>query len=408
VDRAGTYLALTAVLAVALALLLAAFNFVVDPYGAFDPPRMRGVNELPLGLNVRPMVARALALGRVRPADLVLGNSRAERGYDPRHAGFAERPAYNAGIGGAGIGEVRRYFFEALATGGLRRVLLALDLEMFQPSLLASQRIPDVAMLTDASGAPAPAGRRPLRLAFALLSGATTSDSWWSLRHQRERVAVYLPSGLREGSYDESQVEREGGPRGASLRSEAAFFSVSFRDAHTPGFRAGYEAALAQLADIVAASARAGVRLDLVLNPVHAWHSYVYEDAGLWPLYEQWKRDLVAMVARSPGVALWDFSGVSECTSDPVPAAADPAAKMRWYRESGHFRPALGDVVLDHVYGRPQSACPGLGRRLDAGTIAAMLAEQRTALARWKERHPGDVSELDELARQYGRGRAGT
>jgi hypothetical protein len=408
VDRAGAYLRLLALFAAGVALVLAGFNFTVDPYGNFDVPRIAGVNRLALGFNHRPLLAKSLAVDRIRPASIIVGNSRAESAYDPGHPGFTERPAYNLAIGGAGLSRMRRYFLEAVATGRVRQVLLAVDLATMEPSLGAQEHILDALMLTDESGRLAGGGRKWRRLAFILLSGTTSSDSWWSLRHQRDPVAVYLPSGQREESDDERQVEREGGHRSASLRTESAFLATTLRDVASPAFRESYDAMLARLGEMVALSARHGVRLDIVINPIHARLSYVYAAAGLWPVYEQWKRDLAALVARSPRpVVLWDFSGVSECTSEPMPPEGDAKTKMRWYRESGHFRPRLGRLVLDRVFGvGGDDACPGLGRRLEPATVAAALAGQSAALERWVAGHPGDVAEIDALARRYGRGRS--
>jgi hypothetical protein len=404
VDGFDRYLRRLALSALALILALPAFNGLVDPYGNFDVPKISGVNRLPLGFNHRPLLAKALAVSRVRPASIVIGNSRAETGYDAEHPGFAARPGYNLAIGGAGVGEVRRFFLEALATGAVQQALLAVDFTMFDPSLASTQRVPDAILLTDSAGRPAGPSRRWLRLAFVLLSGTASSDSWWSLRHQRDPVAVYLPSGRRDESYDELQVEREGGHHSASLHTEAAFLATTLRDVGSEGFRASYDATMAQLAEMVTLSAQRGIRLDIVVNPIHARHSYLFSAAGLWPAYERWKRDLAAVAARSPRpVALWDFSGISECTAEPMPREGDATTKMRWYRESGHFRLALGNVVLDRVYGRTQGACPGLGRRLDAATVDAELATQRAALVRWTAGHPADVAEIDALARRYGR-----
>ena len=402
-DRAGSYIRLVALFTAALAVILAVFNFIVDPYGNFDVPRISGVNELHLGFNRQPVLAKSLAVARVRPASVILGNSRPESAYDPGHPGFTERPAYNLAIGGAGLGQIRRLFLEALATGRVRQVLLAMDLSTLDPSPETTQRIPDAFMLTDESGRLAWAGRKWRRLAFALLSGSASADSWWSLRHQRDPVVMYLPSGVREESADERQVEREGGHRGASLRTEAAFLATTLRDVAAPGFHKSYHALLGELGEIIALSARHGIRLDIIINPIHARHSYVYAVAGLWPVYEQLKRDLVTAVARSRRpVALWDFSGVNLCNSEPMPPAGDTVSKMRWYRESGHFRPRLGALVLDRLFGRSRAdACPGLGTRLEAATLESTLAEQRAALTRWIEGHPEDVAEIDALAKRY-------
>ena len=404
--EAGRYLRLVALFGLALVALLAAFNLLVDPYGDFDVPRIAGVNGRALGFNRQPLLAKSLAISRVQPASIILGNSRPESAYDPAHPGFAAQPAYNLAVGGAGLGQIRRYFLEALATGHLRQVLLATDFSMFDPSLQTAQHIPEVFMLTDEFGRLGGPGRKWRRMAFALLSGTASADSWWSLRRQRDPVVDYSPSGLRDELADERKLEREGGHRSASLLTESAFLATSLRDVTSPRFRHGYDALLGEFRELVAVSSQHGIRLDIVINPIHARHSYVYAAAGLWSTYEQWKRDLVATAESAHGTAtLWDFSGVSACTSESMPSRGDATTKMRWYRESGHFRPRLGKLVLDAVYGEGISdACPGLGVRLYGATLETTLAEERVALARWIAGHPADVTEIDALAKRYGRG----
>ena len=403
------YLRLLALFVALLCAVLAGFNTLIDPYGHFDPPKISGVNEFPLGFNHRPLLAKSLAVSELRPATIILGNSRAEAAYDPEHPALALQPAYNLAIGGAGLGMLRRYFLEALAAGGLRQVVLALDLSMFDPAANAPDASLDTVLLTDATGKPEGGARKWRRLAFVLLSGTASSDSWWSTTHQGKPVALYGRSGLREEAYDIAQVAREGGARRASLRVEASFLAGSLRDVESANFRAGYGATLAALQEIVALSAQHGIQLKLVINPIHARHNHALDTAGLWPLYESWKRDLVAAAQRAPElVSLWDFSGVGFCTGESLPPNANPASAMRWYRESSHFRRALGNRVLDRVYARPDDgACPGLGQRLEAATLAVALAAQRAALRDWVKTHAADATEIEDLAKQYGRTRSG-
>jgi hypothetical protein len=399
------YLRLLAVFVVLLCAVLAGFNALIDPYGHFDPPKISGVNELPLGFNHRPLLAKSLAVSELRPATIILGNSRAEAAYDPQHPGIALQPAYNLSIGGAGLGMLRRYFLEALATGGLRQVILALDLTMFDPAANTADPGLDAVLLTDAEGKPASEARKWQRLAFILLSGTTSSDSWWSYMHQRKPVAIYTRSGLREEAYDIAQVAREGGPRRASLRVEASFLAGTLRDVESEKFRASYATTLAALREIVDLSAKRGVQVKLIINPIHARQTYTLAAAGLWPLYEIWKGDLLATAQRAPQlVSLWDFSGVSSCTAEDLPADAAARSAMRWYRESSHFRRVLGNRVLDRVFGRPDDrACRGLGQQLQAATLVTALAAQRGALRHWVETHAADVAEIEGLAKQYGR-----
>jgi hypothetical protein len=402
------YLRLLALFVALLCTALAGFNALIDPYGYFDPPKISGVNELPLGFNHRPLLAKSLAVSAL-PATIILGNSRAEAAYDPQHPAIALQPAYNLAIGGAGLSMMHRYFLEALAAGGLRQVILALDLTMFDPGANVPDANLDAVLLTDATGKPAVDARKWRRLPFILLSGTASSDSWWSTTHQRKSVAIYSRSGLREEAYDIAQVAREGGPGPASLRVEASFLAGTLRDVESASFRASYATTLAALQEIVDLSARHGIQLKLIINPIHARQTNTLDAAGLWPLYENWKRDLVAAVQRSPElVSLWDFSGVSACTGEHLPPDANAASTMRWYRESSHFRRVLGNRVLDRVFERPDDgACPGLGQRLEPATLAAALAAQRAALRHWVETHAADAAEIEGLAKRYGRTRSG-
>ena len=404
------YLGLLTAFVALLCTALAGFNAFIDPYDHFDPPKISGVNELPLGFNHRPLLAKSLAVSTLRPATIILGNSRAEAAYDPQHPAITQRPAYNLAIGGAGLAMLHRYFLEALAAGGLRQVILALDLTLFDPDANAANADLNAVLLTDSSGKPEGA-RKWQRQAFILLSGTASSDSWWSYTHQRKPVAIYDHSGLREQAYDIAQVARESGPRQASLRVESSFLASTLRDVESANFRASYGATLAALQEIVDLSARHGIQLKLIINPIHARQSYALDAAGLWPLYENWKRDLIAATQRSPRpelVSLWDFSGVSACTGEAVPTSANAAAAMRWYRESSHFRRVLGNRVLDRIFERPDDgACPGLGQRLEPATLAAALAEQRAALRHWVETHAADAAEIEGLAKQFGRTRGG-
>jgi hypothetical protein len=403
----SNYLRSLAFSTVGLTLALAAFNAFMDPYGHFNGPRIKGINDLALGFNHRLPLAKSLAVSRIKPATIILGNSRAETGLDPQHPGFIDQPAYNLAIGGAGLRQIRRYYLEALAAGGVRHVVLSLDLTMFEPIEAPQETFSGPVLLTDDSGSLAGA-RKWTRLLFILLSSTASSDSWWSLTHQRKSVAIYHSTGLKEASYDNEQVVREGGHRAASIRAESGFLTNNFRDISSENFRAGYKALMAQLREIVTIAAERNIRLTMLINPIHARQNYMLETAGLWAVQEQWKRDLTAVVDQSPRrdlVSIWDFSGISTCTAEKMPATGSAAFTMRWYRESSHFNRALGDLALDQVLGnKSETECPGLGYRLDSSSVDIVLRQQRSALGRWIQKHSEDAAEIDKVARKLGRG----
>lgn len=396
------YLLALALSIAAVLLLLAGVNAFINPYGHFDVPKIAGINQFALGFNHRLPLAKALAVDRLRPATIIVGNSRAETGYDPAHRLFSERPAYNLAIGGANMQTARRYILEALASGQLRHIVLAVDFTMFDPAVW-KQGAEESGLLTDAAGNAGGGWQTAKRLATVLLSGTALADSWWSLTHQRRPVAKYLPSGLRDASADIDQVMREGGHRRASLLAESAFLAAALRDLESSRAREHYRRALLELKDVVDTARRRGVRLTLILNPIHARQSYLFATAGLWPAYEQWKRDMVAASGQAGGVEVWDFSAVGSCTAEPLPAKDDRTVRMRWYRETSHFLSAMGDKVLDRIGGRGDADCPEFGQRLLAETLTATLAAQHRSMAKWMDGHPGDVAEIDALARLYGR-----
>lgn len=387
-----------------LALLggIGLFNWFINPYGYFNPPRISGINEKTLGFNHRLRLAKALAIDKIRPATVIIGNSRAEAGYDPEHPGFKERPVYNLAMGGAGLGEVNRYVREALAMGRVRHVVIALDITMFDTGLWNQADRADSVLLSNVEGHPGRVVKAWRRMASVLLAGDTFSDSWWSITHQRRPVALYLPSGRRDDAADLDQVRREGGHRQASLNTEATFLASTLRDVGSDAFQRSYQGAFGQLRTIAILARERHIRLTLIINPIHARHTYLVETAGLWPTYEQWKQDLVGLTVE--GAELWDFSAASPCTTEPVPPLGDSAIGMRWYRETAHFRRNLGDEVLNIVLlGRFSEVCGEFGQRLSDTRLREILHGQRQALAAWMTNHPQDVAEIDAQARRFGR-----
>jgi len=143
------------------------------------------------------------------------------------------------------------------------------------------------------------------------------------------------------------------------------------------------------------------IGLTLVIAPSHARQLETIAGAGLWSEFEAWKRMLVsidaeeARTAGRPALAIWDFSGYNEVTTEPFPALDDRRA-MRWYYDSSHATPAAGNRVLDRLSGKED---PSFGVMLTAANIESHLAETRAARARWRESNPRDSAESELLAR---------
>lgn len=127
----------------------------------------------------------------------------------------------------------------------------------------------------------------------------------------------------------------------------------------------------------------------LVIYPYHAQILALFEEAKLWPLFEEWKRQVIKAVEQSKrahpnaNIVLLDFSGFGPYNCEPIPAAGATGDVTKWYWEGGHFKKQLGDIVLARVMSTVAPASP-FGFALDADTEQAnrerIAAERRTCI----------------------------
>ncbi|MGK7888104.1 MAG: hypothetical protein AB4042_02140, partial [Leptolyngbyaceae cyanobacterium] len=120
--------------AIALWVLgIAGFNAVIDPYGLFGSPNIDGLNQLKPKQFGQVRVFKAADIIHQQPTVVLLGTSRADIGLDPSHPQLdSVGPAYNLGLLGANMHEVRQYFDHAIANQpDLKVAVIGLDFFMF-------------------------------------------------------------------------------------------------------------------------------------------------------------------------------------------------------------------------------------------------------------------------------------
>jgi hypothetical protein len=114
--------------------------------------------------------------------------------------------------------------------------------------------------------------------------------------------------------------------------------------------------------DLIRFARQAGLDLRLFIDPVHARLLLAMRYAGLWSLYEEWKRQLVQILAEEsresgkPPFPLWDFSGFKVVTTETVPSAGDLDTPVKWFWEPAHYKKETGDLILDRVLSYQTSA----------------------------------------------------
>jgi hypothetical protein len=71
---------------------------------------------------------------------------------------------------------------------------------------------------------------------------------------------------------------------------------------------------------------------------------------------------------------------------------------MRWYRDTSHYSPDVGDLVLERILGGPgreASALPDI--RLTGATIEDQLGGIRQDAVRYRLAAPGESADIDEM-----------
>jgi hypothetical protein len=388
------YLWVLACATVALLGTVVAINFVVDPYGLFRIVDVPGLNRIKSQAGERAALFKHTGVERMRPASLVLGNSRAEIGFDPESTAWPTWacPTFNLALPGAGIAAVANQFAEALRGASPKLVVVGLDFLDFR-----------VDPASDETFTATPETADPIRdmreRVTALLTLNALADSLATIKAQREPYATsltdagfnpkrdYIGVARREG-YFAMFRQRDQENALAYLRGPKSVFQAQSRPG--PGFDA--------VDHIIALARSRGIALRLVLYPYHAHTLVLFELTGLWPAYEDWKRELVRRVdtARdSMDVELWDFTGFSTYTSERVPIRGDTRTELQWYWEAGHFKKNLGDLLLANVFAAQTSNA--WGRHLKASNLDETLREQRVARDEYERTHPDDISELGAL-----------
>ncbi|MGC4121422.1 MAG: hypothetical protein QM765_43970 [Myxococcales bacterium] len=391
----------TALLVATVALV----NLIADPFDVYRLVAVPSLNQAKPFARFHDRLQKAWAVTHLRPDTVVLGTSRAQIGIPAsllEEAGVASRPL-NLGLPGGTVYEACRYLQHAEAAGEVRRAAVGLDLLMFNgASPRANPEFEERRLLVDAKGAPNHTAWA-VDLAPTLLSLDALADSLRTVRRQ-DLGSYLLDDGTRNPATQVRSVAAAGGARELFRAAERTYFEWMrcFRLPHAPQDPPHLDD-LGRLLDV---ALERGIAVDLFISPSHARHGQLVRLSGQWEAQRQWKRELVRRVEEaarrhpgSPALRLWDFSKAEGATVEAVPALSAKGGTMRWYWDSAHFTPALGERVLARLLNEAD-ADPRFGMVLDSAHLDAQLAELDAAQDRWANEHPAEVEELAMLWRE--------
>ena len=396
------YLKLMFMVAVAVILGTALFNAVIDPYGLYrliDLPRL---NTFKARAGQRAKAFKLSVLHRVRPGALILGNSRAEVGFDPQHTVFTgpSSPAVNLGIPGSGINTTVALMHHALSVVQPKVAVIGLD---FLDARTGGHPDEDQVERDHLRWAKATIGE-PYGVGEHVASLASLDaflDSLWTVWANRQKY----PAGLTDSGFNPMRnyldIARKQGYHDLFLQRDmenARSYARGPKQIFINGTRSS--AYFAAVEELVSMARQNNVRLHFVIYPYHAHIHELFALTGLWQPFEDWKRSLVELLRDQVHVSLWDFSGCNDFTMEPVPQSGDLKTAVRWYWEAGHFKKELGDVILATVLGEKQDVTPArFGVALNIKNVDDHLRQLRESCDSYRARYPQVSAELKHLVR---------
>ncbi len=370
-------------------------------------------------------MTKAEIVCRMQPASVIMGTSRAEVGLDPRHPGWDKFPGrtYNLALAGSGLKELELTLRHAVyASPHLRQVVMGLDFLMFnanREAVVFGTEVLDFdpnRLLTSRSDS---CLRSFIYDADTLLWTKGVAYDIATVRHQLPDpqghvlswIALYDRDGFRGNNFNALMpVAASDGFRtlidtatGKQAGQEGYYTSKIWRAGPDQRYcftHSGQPDTIAVFHNMVNFARESGIDIRFVINPIHARMLIALEEIGLWPQYEAWKRDLVAVLAEdaeenhSKPFPLWDFSGFNSITTEPIPALGDKRSMMRWWWEPSHYQKAAGDLMLDRVLDyRPglASVPSDFGILLSPSNIDTWLAETRERGRAYRRDQPKEI-----------------
>ena len=388
---------------IATVIVVGAVNYLIDPYGIYDGLSIGRLNSNKPIVKNHVRLHKAHALVRSPHRGLILGTSRAECGLDPEHEGWRDKAAsrYNAGLTDANMYEALRYFQHAHQNAPLKQVVLGLDFLMFNINHRVRPGFEEGRLSVLPNGDPHLLAAVH-DLPRTLISLDAIRASAYTLFHQAN-TSIYTDRGVQRLGW--ALKTHTGTLHSRVMTTERKFlkkfenyrlFDLDERSYLLDAFQ-----------QLVETCRRDDIELHLFISPSHARLWELVHAMGLWPTFEQWKRELVQVLEKDiqahpdrTRIVLWDFSGYNTISTEDVPRPGDFASEMQWFWESCHYKPDLGRLILDKIFGyeRPGQQLPNdIGIQLTANNIESHLATARARQKVYRGTHPEDVAEVLSL-----------
>ncbi len=355
--------------AVLLSGMTVAVNYVIDPFLVFGSKRIDGISAIKADINDHTAFMKSYHPLHDQWDALILGNSRVEMGFDPKHRCFGElgMQVYNLGVPGAKIDEVTEFAANVIYQQDISEIFLSIDYADF---LIRLDR-------SDAAATATPLTSTNFRFG---IDGNINPDFRW--RALRERYQALFSLGALTSSAQTVILQSPASPdrdrhgfnpandfrRSAEVEGPGALFAQKLTTLEDKFSRAwsmrtenGELSPAFDDLDVLLDLAREhDIRVTIIVSPFHESYWNVLRRHGLIEKRKAWRDILVTRLQRHRDlVSLWDFSSGLEFDTEGVPDHGVLTRPLTWYWEPVHFRRELGDLMIDTV----------LADRCDSGQV---------------------------------------
>lgn len=385
------------IISVGVILLLVLFNAIIDPYGIFTFSTISSEKWTKVEMVNNVKLHKSINVSRLKPKAVAIGTSRTAFGIDPDNSIWAKsfKPNYNLSLAGGNVYIAYRYLEHAHTISPLKQVIFGLDFFTFnihRPQ--ASDYRGDFLIVND-DGSYNPQYKRNI-LSASLLSTTALEASFNTITEKDNSNITISDNGLFIGPTWKGHLHK----------SFIAMEELYFQHVYLAGKNKEYAflnpksgaSSLEDFRKLIIYCSQQDIDLKLFISPLHARHQEVIKTLGLWPLFEQWKREIVTILANEDYTSeLWDFSGYNSVTTDSIGSDSN-----NYYRDSTHYHPIIGDMILSRLFHHNDNNIPyDFGRILMPENIEEHLASIRAEQEKYNTSHSDDSNEIKKMAIKF-------
>ena len=364
------YLSVVATVVVIPLLLVMLCNFLADPFRVY-----RTVNLVPNHLDSNnSYVTAAENFNHALPEKVVVGSSRVVDGF--RESDSVENSTlalpFKVAVRGTSWDEQKRILEYLIAhRNPPKHLVLAMDLD----TVLRKSRPSDFAHS---------------RFAVSIKAVDYHACNLLSMHALKKSLESVSPSGAAVDKIDEI-VQQQGSHR---------VFKRQLRrkiEMHAPDETvARIDQSIRELASVIGKAKSQAITFEIAILPVHALSIERLHRSGYGSSIDSLKRQL-ADLASQQNVHLWDFASYSSIATERVPRDSNEGQRMKWFYDSDHFTPELGDLIVQRMNQspNPSKGIRDLGCRVDKTNIESHLSEVRLLRAKYLQSKPWELDLLD-------------